>query len=216
MDHTMAKTKKPSVTKSKKYDDLDTVLGKIAKLKPTTKRQERAQTSTTSGIKRVRSYSMTSEAPDPYLAGIMAKAEGKDPVAAVERASKPSTLAGRVRVGIKKRKADNHVRVLEHEAKLKAVRAPRPLPALPEIMEPPLPERAPGDLPNIVALVYAFRAFQQFSSAHARRNLGNSDEEYYHGLKDRLRKSLAELGVDHMFDWSDFGLESGRVSKRPK
>ncbi len=192
MDHTMAKTKKGAVSKPRKHDDVDTVLAKIAKLKPLPKKYERRQTANNNGEKkRVRAYDMNT--PDPYPVG-------KE---AIERASKPRTVGERVKHGMKRRKSENHARVLENEAKRNAVREPKPLPSLPLIMEPKLPARKAGDKPNIIALVYAFRAFQQFSSAHARRNL-NGDEDYYQGLKARLRASLEELGMADMFDWSDF------------
>lgn len=196
---------KRRITKEDK--DLDVILAKIAKLKPTDRRTARAQTATTGG-KRVRTYDMgtadkTPPPPprDPYLNGITKRWSGEDSL----------KLANRIHKGIKERKRRNHDSVLANEVVRMAVQAreSKPLPELPESMQPALPTRVAGDKPNIVALIYAFRSFQQYAAAHARRNL-NGDEVYYQGLKARLKKDLEELGLADAFDWTDFGLARRR------
>lgn len=192
----MAKSNSEIRFKSTKDAELDDVIRKVLKTKPSSKKQERRTTAKTANV---RTYDMQSPVRDPYLDGITKRWTGD------KKPKRKLTPGERIYRAIKKRKAINHEKVLANEARIQEARArePKPLPSLPEIMQPTLPKRKKGDKPNIVALIYAHRALQQFSSAHARRNL-SGDEAYYQGLKARLKANLQELGLADMFDWSDF------------
>jgi hypothetical protein len=188
--------------------ELDRLITKINKTKAPSRNEERRQTA------RVKSHDVTS---DPYLIGITAKAEGKDPLAAIaayeKRHSAPAKVTNTLAARVKRNLKAKHARENEQALKVETIKAapirreiPRPQ-ELTAIMAPPLPKRKKGSKPNIASLIYAFRAFQQYSHAFTRRRLGDPSgrEIYYQEMKARFYETMKDAGLADQFDWSDFG-----------
>jgi len=180
---------------TKSLKDLDKVLAKIEKQKPSTKKAQRAQTA--GGNAKIRARDLTPSAErDPYLDLITKNTERKF--------GKPESLATRVRAKVVKRKEKRIAENTRFEAE-RRIREPKAIPdELPNIMAPALRKRGPGEKPNIAALIYGHRALIQFANAHLRYHMGTVDAEYYATIKKRFHAYMEEMGLAEHFDWTDF------------
>jgi hypothetical protein len=185
--------------RSKGDRELDRLIKKINKTKAPSRNDERRQTA------RIKAHDVSSDA--TYTV----KSEDRDPVKTVKRTglnTKPRSLADRVKRNLKTKRAreQNHAEKVE-VTKASPIRREIPRPQeLTALMAPPLPPRTKGSKPNIVSLVYAFRAFQQFSHAYTRRKLGDpvGREIYYQEMKQRFRDAMRDADLEDAFDWRDF------------
>ena len=161
--------------------ELKRLIARINNTKKPSAKTERASTAS-NGVK---SYDVSAAAAKP-------KAKGP-----------PRTLQERIKRNLRAREArdtEHMTKVTEAKAARYRQEVPEPLPAL---LAPPLPPFNNGK-PNAVALIYAYRAFQQYSRAFTIRNLGNHREVYYQNVKKQFREALKDLGFDDLFDWSEF------------
>jgi hypothetical protein len=170
--------------------ELNVIIRKIQRTKQPNAKQERAQTAKNGKGVHVHDVS-ADETPK-----------------VIKRKSGPLTLADKAKLAVSRRREREQSYVAKVEAKKQTpIRREIAMPQeLSVLMAPPLPPRKKGDKPNIISLVYAFRAFQQFSHSWTRRRVSDpvAREAHYQEMKKRFRKAMEDAGLAEQFDWSDF------------
>lgn len=188
-----------------KADPLKRMIAQINRTKQPSKREERASTANNASV---RSYDLT--ASDPYLVDIIAKSEDRDPIKAINeigKGIKAKTWAQKAKAsirGYKARQAEQDARFTAAPTRPIRREIPEPMPL---IMAPELPPLKDGK-PNIAALVYAYRAFLQYSHAFNRRRLGDTRERevYYQTRRTEFQLAMKDAGLYDYYDWTDIGV----------